>query len=239
MSGRVLIVEDEVALAELLRDYFLHAGFAVDMLHRGDEVEAQLARRPAELLLLDLQLPVKDGLEVCKAVRARDADIAIMMVTARIDEIDRLLGLELGADDYVCKPFSPREVVARARAILRRARAVPAGDVLRVGALELQPDARRASAHGEELALTRIEFDLLAALMERPERIWSRSQLLERVRGTDLAAWERNIDSHVKNLRAKLRPRFPGKSPIRSVYGVGYGLEGSVLAGDAQVPGSD
>ncbi len=114
MSARVLIVEDEAKLAELLRDYFVQAGFETDVLGRGDEVEAQLARREAELVILDLQLPGKDGLEVCKALRARGDRPAIIMVTARVDEIDRLLGLELGADDYVCKPFSPREVVARA-----------------------------------------------------------------------------------------------------------------------------
>lgn len=228
--ARVLIVEDEPELAELLHDYFVHAGFLADVLHRGDEVEARLQRQPVDLLILDLQLPGKDGLEICKTLRAAGNDPAIIMVTARVDEIDRLLGLELGADDYICKPFSPREVVARARAVLRRVQAVPDDGVLRVGALELRAEAHRVSVQGSELSLTRIEFDLLTALMERPKRIWSRSQLLERVRGTDLAAWERNIDSHVKNLRAKLRPHFPGKSPIRSVYGVGYGLDGSVLS---------
>lgn len=229
MSARVLIVEDEAKLAELLRDYFVQAGFETDVLGRGDGVEAHLARREAELVILDLQLPGKDGLDVCKALRARGDRPAIIMVTARVDEIDRLLGLELGADDYVCKPFSPREVVARAHAVLRRLRAVPAGDSLRVGALELQRGSRRVLVQGNELALTRIEFELLATLMEQPQRVWSRTQLLERVRGTDLSAWERNIDGHVKNLRAKLRPYFPAASPIRSVYGVGYGLDSLVL----------
>ncbi|GIK33701.1 MAG: DNA-binding response regulator [Gammaproteobacteria bacterium] len=185
MSARVLIVEDEAKLAELLRDYFVQAGFETDVLGRGDGVEAHLARREAELVILDLQLPGKDGLEVCKALRAH--------------------------------------------AVLRRLRAVPAGDSLRVGGLELQRGSRRVLVQGDELALTRIEFELLATLMEQPQRVWSRAQLLERVRGTDLSAWERNIDGHVKNLRAKLRPYFKGASPIRSVYGVGYGLDSMVL----------
>jgi two-component system response regulator BaeR len=230
VSARVLIVEDEVTIAELLRDYFLHAGFRADILHRGDKVEAELARNPADLVVLDLQLPGKDGLAVCQGIRSRGDRPAIMMVTARVDEIDRLIGLELGADDYICKPFSPREVVARAKTVLRRLspQAGSAGTIT-IGGLQLDHTAHRVTARGIALTLTRIEFEILAAMMEQPSRVWSRAQLLERARGTDLSAYERNIDGHVKNLRQKLKAHFPDVSPIRSVYGVGYGLESSVL----------
>ncbi|MES0872961.1 response regulator transcription factor [Sinimarinibacterium thermocellulolyticum] len=233
MSGpRVMIVEDEAKLAALLRDYFVHAGFEVEVVYRGDEVQAALQRRPADLVVLDLQLPGKDGLDLCRELRAAGTQPAIMIVTARVDEIDRLLGLELGADDYVCKPFSPREVVARARAILRRMmpQAAPGNGRITLGPLELDRDAHRVRIAGEALALTPIEFRILAAMLEQPQRVWSRTQLLERARGTDFSGYERNIDSHVKNLRRKLRDRLGGRDPLRSVYGVGYGLDSEVLA---------
>ncbi len=232
MSGRVLIVEDEEKLAALLRDYFAHAGFDVEVLHRGDQVQASLQRRPVDLLVLDLQLPGLDGLAVCRALRAAGPDPAILMLTARVDEVDRLLGLELGADDYVCKPFSPREVVARARAILRRLRPqVETDGRLSVGPVRVDPLAHTASAGGHALSLTPIEFGLLTAMLEQPQRIWSRAQLLERVRGTDFSGYERNIDGHVKNLRRKLRGALDGRDPIRSVYGIGYGLDAAALEG--------
>ena len=233
-APRVLVVEDEAKLAALLRDYFVHAGFDVEVLHRGDEVLSALRRRPVDLLLLDLQLPGKDGLALCRELRAGGGGPAIMMVTARVDEIDRLLGLELGADDYVCKPFSPREVVARARAILRRLapQAGPDGRRIALGPLELDRDAHSLRVAGTDVALTPIEFRILSAMLEQPQRVWSRAQLLERARGTDFAGYERNIDSHVKNLRRKLREALGDRDPLRSVYGVGYGLDASVLGGD-------
>jgi two-component system, OmpR family, response regulator BaeR len=231
MNARVLIVEDEEKIAALLRDYFLHAGFDVDVVHRGDEVHAALGRRAADLVVLDLQLPGKDGLTVCRELRAGGGAPAILMLTARVDEVDRLLGLELGADDYVCKPFSPREVVARSRAILRRLhpRHEAGGRRLRVGPIELDRDAHAVRVGGEPLAVTPIEFGLLTTMLEQPQRVWSRGQLLERVRGTDFSGYERNIDGHVKNLRRKLRERLGERDPIRSVYGVGYGLDADVL----------
>ncbi|MGB0221161.1 MAG: response regulator [Sinimarinibacterium flocculans] len=233
-APRVLVVEDEAKLAALLRDYFVHAGFDVEVLHRGDEVLSALRCRPVDLLLLDLQLPGKDGLALCRELRAGGGGPAIMMVTARVDEIDRLLGLELGADDYVCKPFSPREVVARARAILRRLapQAGPGGRRIALGPLELDRDAHSLRVAGTDVALTPIEFRILSAMLEQPQRVWSRAQLLERARGTDFAGYERNIDSHVKNLRRKLREALGDRDPLRSVYGVGYGLDAAVLGGD-------
>lgn len=227
---RVLIVEDEAKIGALLRDYFVHAGFEVEVLDRGDRVQETLNLRPVDLLVLDLQLPGKDGLTICRELRAAGPDPAIMMVTARVDEVDRLLGLELGADDYVCKPFSPREVVARARGILRRMQPQQSeGQMLRIGPLELDTTGHNLRVNGEPLTLTPIEFRILATMIEQPRRVWSRGQLLERARGTDFAGYERNIDGHVKNLRRKLRERLDDRDPIRSVYGVGYGLDAEVL----------
>ena len=230
MTARILVVEDEEKIASLLRDYFVQAGFSVDVLNRGDAAEAFVAKRHPDLVVLDLQLPGKDGLDICRALRAKGPAPAILMLTARVEEVDRLLGLELGADDYVCKPFSPREVVARARAILRRLEPhKEAGGVTRIGVLALDRTAHSASVAGKAVTLTPIEFELLAAMVEQPHRVWSRGQLLERVKGTDFAGYERNIDGHVKNLRAKLREALPERAPIRSVYGVGYGLDSAVL----------
>ncbi len=229
-TQRVLIVEDETKIAAVLRDYFVHAGFEVEVLDRGDHVLETLRLRPADLLVLDLQLPGKDGLSICRELRALGPDPAIMIVTARVEEVDRLLGLELGADDYVCKPFSPREIVARARGILRRLHPqIMANQVLRIGPLELDPNGHSVRVNGELLNLTPIEFRLLATMLEQPRRVWSRGQLLERARGTDFSGYERNIDGHVKNLRRKLRDQLDDKDPIRSVYGVGYGLDAEVL----------
>jgi two-component system response regulator BaeR len=180
--------------------------------------------------VLDLQLPGKDGLDVCRALRARGSTPAILMLTARVEEVDRLLGLEVGADDYVCKPFSPREIVARARAILRRLepRTEPGG-ITRVGVLGVDRTRHVGLAGTADITLTPIEFELLAAMVEQPHRIWSRGALLERVKGTDFAGYERNIDGHVKNLRRKLAGHLGERAVIRSVYGVGYGLETSAL----------
>jgi two-component system response regulator BaeR len=230
MTARVLIVEDEPKISALLRDYFTQAGYRADVLARGDEVESFAARHTPELVVLDLQLPGKDGLDVCRALRAKAPSPAIIMLTARVEEVDRLLGLELGADDYVCKPFSPREVVARAKAVLRRLqpRAGPNGS-LRIGPITVDRAAHAASVGAAALALTPIEFELLAALVEQPGRVWSRGALLERAKGTDFAGYERNIDGHVKNLRKKLGEHLGGRDAIRSVYGVGYGLDTGAL----------
>ena len=230
MSAHVLIVEDEPKIAALLRDYFTQAGYRVDALSRGDEAEAFVARHAPELVILDLQLPGKDGLEVCRALRAKGATPAIIMLTARVDEVDRLLGLELGADHYVCNPFSPREVVARAKAILRRIEPkAEAGGTVRLGSLTLERAAHRISVGKSALTLTPIEFELLAAMVEQPGRVWSRGALLERVKGTDFSGYERNIDGHVKNLRRKLATHLGERDAIRSVYGVGYGLDTTAL----------
>src|SRR5215467_14968090 len=223
MAEKVLIVEDEEKLAGLLRDYLAQDGFEVSVLHRGDQVESWVSTHEVDLVLLDLMLPGKSGLEVCKALRAVSSEPAIIMVTARVDEIDRLLGLELGADDYICKPFSPREVVARVKAVLRRAQRV--SERSEAPRLVVDEATLEASLDGHPLGLTPVEFRLLKALAAQPRRIFSRSQLLERLYEDHRVVTDRTVDSHVKNLRRKLAEAAPARDLIRSVYGVGYTLE--------------
>jgi two-component system response regulator BaeR len=215
----VLVVEDEPKLARLLADYLRAAGFAPELVGRGDEVAAAVREHAPVLVLLDLNLPGKDGIEVCRELR-RDSDVPVIMVTARTEEIDRLLGLELGADDYICKPFSPREVIARVRAVLRRGAATAGAPVL-----QLDLEARRAQVDGRPVSLTGVEFELLRALVERPGRVFSRAELLDRIYTDYRDVSDRAVDSHIKNLRRKLDAALPGRELIHSVYGVGYRYE--------------
>jgi two-component system response regulator BaeR len=221
MAERILIVEDEEKLAGLLRDYLVQEGYEASVLHRGDEVEAWVRSHPTDLVLLDLMLPGKNGLEVCKALRA-STDVSIIMVTARVDEVDRLLGLELGADDYICKPFSPREVVARVKAVLRRARrgaAVPETN------LKLDDAAFKATLAGRDLGLTAIEFQLLKVLSAHPGRIYTRDQLIDAMYRDERVVSDRTVDSHIKKIRRKIAALEPGRELIHSLYGVGYKYE--------------
>ncbi len=216
----VLIVEDERRLASVLADYLAAAGFETEWIADGREVAAAVRRRAPDLVLLDLMLPGKDGLDVCRELRGF-TDVPIVMVTARVEEVDRLIGLELGADDYICKPYSPREVVARVRAILRRVdRPGPP-----VPGLEIDEARHRVTWNGRDLELTAVEFRLLTALAETPGRVWSRSRLVDRVYTDGRVVTDRTMDSHVKNLRRKLAQASPGDDPIRSIYGVGYAFE--------------
>jgi two-component system, OmpR family, response regulator BaeR len=227
VAERVLIVEDEVKLAGLLRDYLVQEGFEATVLHRGDEVEPWMGTHPVDLVLLDLMLPGKNGLDVCRALRAT-TDAAIIMVTARVDEIDRLLGLELGADDYICKPFSPREVVARVKAVLRRAkRGVSAAELGERAAAGVKLDAEgyRATIGGRDLALTAVEFQLLRVLAEHPGRIYTRDQLMDAMYRDERVVADRTIDSHVKKIRRKIAAVLPDREVVHSVYGVGYKYE--------------
>jgi two-component system response regulator BaeR len=217
----ILIVEDEVKIAALLKDYLSRAGHSVTVLGRGDQVAAQMARTPPDLILLDVMLPGKDGLEVCRDIR-RTSRVPIIMLTARVEEVDRLVGLELGADDYICKPFSPREVAARVKAVLRRTRPQPEGAPLVQGPLTLDPAAHQVTVAGRELDLTPSEFGLLEVLMASPQRVFARSELLNKVQGYQFEGYERTIDSHVKNLRRKIAAALPQVEVIRTVYGVGY-----------------
>ena len=221
MADRVLIVEDEVKLAGLLRDYLVQEGFEVTVLHRGDEVEPWVGTHEVDVVLLDLMLPGKSGLEVCKALRAA-SDVAVIMVTARIDEIDRLLGLELGADDYICKPFSPREVVARVKAVLRRARR---GERPAEGGVKLDEAGYRATIGGKDLNLTAVEFQLLKVLADHPGRIYTRDQLMDAMYRDERVVADRTVDSHIKKIRKKIAASLPDREIVHSVYGLGYKYE--------------
>jgi two-component system, OmpR family, response regulator BaeR len=221
MTQRILIVEDEVKLAGLMRDYLAQEGYEVSILHRGDEVEAWVRAHPTDLVLLDLMLPGKSGLDVCKALRAGPEDPSIIMVTARVDEIDRLLGLELGADDYICKPFSPREVVARVKAVLRRSRKGVPQD----GSLVLDDSGYKATLGGKDLGLTAVEFQLLKVLAAHPGRIYTRDQLIDAMYKDERVVSDRTVDSHIKKIRRKIAGVVPEREIIHSLYGVGYKYE--------------
>ncbi len=219
----LLIVEDEAKIAELLKDYLVAAGFPVKIVERGDLAVAAVRNDPPALLLLDIMLPGMDGMEVCRTIR-KFSSVPIIMITARVEEIDRIVGLELGADDYVCKPFSPREIVARVKAILRRSRPQPIETPLRVGQLSMDCATREVNVRGEPVNLTPNEFALLKALMTRPNRVFTRAELLNLVQGYNFDGYERTIDSHIKNLRKKVAERLPEQEIISTVYGVGYKL---------------
>jgi two-component system response regulator BaeR len=216
---QILIVEDEPKIADILEDYLrVQAGFSTHKLARGDLVMEWTRRHSPDLILLDLMLPGMDGIEVCKKIRAMST-VPIIMITARVEEIDRLLGLELGADDYICKPFSPREVVARVKAVLRRSRfpggAAPDG-------LDMDREMFSASLDGKSLHLTPVEFSLLDSLSRHPGRVWSRDQLMNEMYRDYRVVSDRAVDTHIKNLRKKLADAAPDRDLVESVYGVGY-----------------
>ncbi len=220
----ILVVDDEPKIADLARDYLEHAGFAVRTASDGNAALASVRRDRPDLVVLDLGLPGLDGLDVTRAIR-RDSNLPVIMLTARDDELDKLLGLELGADDYLTKPFSPRELVARVRAVLRRvdAAAEPgAVDLIRAGELTLDLPRMRADLAGRSIDLTPTEFALLAALARQPGRIFTRSQLLDAVHGVAFESYERAIDTHIKNVRRKLEPDPRRPVHVLTVYGVGY-----------------
>jgi two-component system response regulator BaeR len=217
----ILIVEDERKLADLLRDYLSEAGYTVSWLDRGDRVASRVKQDPPALILLDIMLPGMDGTEVCRDIR-KFSQIPILMITARVEEIDRIIGLELGADDYICKPFSPREVVARVKAVLRRAHSEPETTRLAVGPIALDETTRRVSVDDESLNLTPSEFGLLKILMAHPGRVFSRSELLDKVQGYQFEGYDRTIDTHIKNIRKKIAEKLPVREVIHTVYGVGY-----------------
>ena len=219
-TAHILIVEDEEKIARLLCDYLQQAGYRTTWLNDGLQVEPHVLQQPPDLLLLDLMLPGRDGLEICRALRGFSS-VPIIMLTARVDEIDRLLGLELGADDYVCKPFSPREVVSRVKALLRRASGTLLAHAPNDGLLL---DEARFQARLDEklLDLTPVEFRLLATLHAQPGRVFGREALLNQIYADHRIVSERTVDSHIKNLRRKLQEAAPERDLIQSVYGVGY-----------------
>lgn len=219
----VLIIEDEIELSNVLKAYLERAGYGVLMAARGDEGLSLWQSEQPDMILLDLNLPGMDGIDIMRKIRQKD-DTPVIMVTARVEEVDRLLGLELGADDYITKPYSPREVVARVKAVLRRVEKsldTPAA-VIHVANLTIDMDAHIAKQSDKELDLTPTEFSILATLAAQPGRAFSRLQLLEASQGVAYEGYERSIDAHIKNLRAKLDDDSKDPQYIETVFGIGY-----------------
>jgi len=218
----ILVVDDEPRIAEIARDYLQRAGYRVSTAANGvDALAAARIERP-DLVVLDLGLPRIDGLDVTRRLR-QDSPVPIIMLTARVDESDKLVGLELGADDYITKPFSPKELVARVRAVLRRVDAAPErGDIIRAGDLTLDRRRMQATVGDRPIDLTATEFDLLAALARQPGRVFTRQQLLDAVRGERLESFDRAIDAHVKNVRRKIEPDPRNPRYVLTVHGIGY-----------------
>jgi two-component system alkaline phosphatase synthesis response regulator PhoP len=222
MNELILVVDDEPKIVKLARDYLEKAGYRVLDARDGTSALAAARHERPDLVVLDLNLPGTDGLDVCRALR-RESDVPIIMLTARVDEADRLIGLELGADDYITKPFSPRELVARVRAVLRRVGGgVREPGTVRAGDVEIDLKGHRVTRGGEAIDLTPTEFTLLAVLAGHPGQAFSRERLMERVYGVAYAGGERSVDAHVKNLRRKLEPDPSAPRYVETVYGVGY-----------------
>ena len=226
----VLIIEDEIELSNVLKAYLERAGYGVLMASRGDEGLSLWQSEQPDMVLLDLNLPGMDGIDIIHKIRQRN-DTPVIMVTARVEEVDRLLGLELGADDYITKPFSPREVVARVKAVLRRVEKsldTPAA-VIHIANLTIDMDAHIAKQSDQELDLTPTEFSILATLAAQPGRAFSRLQLLEASQGVAYEGYERSIDAHIKNLRAKLGDDSKDPQYIETVFGIGYRFKKATL----------
>jgi DNA-binding response OmpR family regulator len=222
MNELILVVDDEPKIMRLARDYLEQSGFRVLPADDGVSALAAARQEKPDLIVLDLNLPGMDGLDVCRALR-RESSVPIIMLTARVDEMDRLIGLELGADDYIVKPFSPRELVARVRAVLRRTQGeVQTPGLIRTGELEIDLKGHRAMLRGEPIKLTRIEFNLLAILAQHPGQTLSRAQLIDRLHGAAEGGFDRSIDAHVKNLRRKIEEDPANPTYVLTVYGIGY-----------------
>jgi DNA-binding response OmpR family regulator len=221
MAKKILVIDDEPKIVEICQDYLVKAGFDVSHAYDGRTGLAMAHRIQPDLVVLDLMLPEMDGLEVCRELR-RESGVPIIMLTARVEESDKLIGLELGADDYMTKPFSPRELVARVRTVLRRGAGIPQAEIIHAGDLILDRRQFSAKISDREIPLTRTEFELLAILASQPGRIFSRSQLLTAVRGVTFESYERAIDSHIRNLRHKIEPEEGGPTYIITVHGAGY-----------------
>ena len=222
MNETILVIDDEPKIVKQARDYLERGGFRVVAAGDGKTAMAVARHEQPDLIVLDLNLPEMDGLDVCRALR-RESDVPIIMLTARVEETDRLIGLELGADDYITKPFSPRELVARVRAVLRRVQGgVHQPGLIRAGDLEIDLQAHRVTQTGEPIHLTRTEFNLLAVLAQHPGQTFSREQLLDRLHGVAYAGYDRSVDAHIKNLRRKLELDPSDPRYVLTVYGVGY-----------------
>ena len=235
---RILVVDDEKQIVDIVRGYLCREGYRVTAAYDGPSALEMARREPPDLVILDLMLPGLSGWDVCRKLRD-DSAVPIIMLTAREEIADRIVGLEIGADDYVSKPFDPRELVARVRAVLRRGEPPAAPDeVIAHGDLRIETGSRQVSVAGRAVALTATEFDLLSVMARQPGRVFSRGQLLDRLQGDDYEGYERTIDSHVKNLRKKLAPEAGTAHYINTVHGIGYRLEvprDSAAANDSEV----
>jgi DNA-binding response OmpR family regulator len=220
MPKKILLVDDEPEILEICRDYLIASGYDVVTAKDGVQGLSAFRRERPDLIVLDLMLPEMDGLDVCRAIR-RDSNVPIIMLTARVEETDKLIGLEIGADDYLTKPFSPRELVARVRVVLRRVSGDPTVELIRVGNVSLDRAHYEVQIKKRGVQLTPTEFEIMATLMSQPGRIFSRTQLLNAVHGVAFESYERAIDSHIRNLRHKLEP----DDLIVTVHGVGYKFE--------------
>ena len=225
MSKKILVVDDEPQIVKVLKAYLEKAGYLVVTASDGKAALSTFQREKPDFLILDLNLPGLDGLDVCKAVR-RDSNIPILMLTARVEETDRLIGLELGADDYVVKPYSPREVVARVKTIFRRTVAEPAKDeIIQVGDLIIDLEKHTVNLADRTIELTPTEFEILLTLARQPKRVFSRLQIMELAQGDAFEGYERTIDAHIKNIRNKLEPNPKKPIYIQTVFGLGYKLD--------------
>jgi DNA-binding response OmpR family regulator len=232
-TKKILVIDDEEKIVTVLKAYLEQSGYLVVTAADGKVALAVFQREKPDFMILDLTLPGLDGLEVCRAVR-RQSNIPILMLTARVEEADKLMGLELGADDYVVKPFSPREVVARVRTIFRRASGEAAqNEIIRVGNLEIDMDQHTVMVADHQVELTPTEFDILVVLARQPKRVFTRLQIMEQAQGNAFEGYERTIDAHIKNIRLKLEPNSKDPTFIHTVFGVGYKLE---VKTDAQQP---
>jgi two-component system alkaline phosphatase synthesis response regulator PhoP len=230
MSKKIFVVDDEPQIVKVLKAYLENAGFQVVTAADGKAAMLTFQREKPDFMILDLNLPGMDGLDICRAVR-HESNIPILMLTARVEEADRLIGLELGADDYVVKPFSPREVVARVRTIFRRTTAEPTqADIIQAGDLLIDLEQHTVNLAGRAIDLTPTEFEILVALAKQPKRVFSRLQIMEQAQGDAYEGYERTIDAHIKNLRVKLEPNPKKPVYIQTVFGLGYKFE---AGGDA------
>ena len=222
MAKKILVVDDKAELRTLLKQYLTQEGFDIVTASNGQEALFVARREKPDLILLDIMMPEMSGLEFIRSF-SREADTPIILVTAKLDENDKVLGLELGADDYITKPFSPRELTARVRAVLRRMeKASTPQEILRLGEISLDRGGRMLSVHGQPVDLTPSEFELLATLMAAPGRVFSRLEILDRLQGAAYEGYERTIDVHIRNLRTKIEPDPSNPRYIETVYGAGY-----------------
>ena len=226
MNEKILVVDDEPKIVKLARDYLEKNGFRVISAGDGNTALAMARREKPALIVLDLMLPGLDGLDVCRILR-RESDVPIIMLTARSEESDQLIGLELGADDYIVKPFSPRALIARVRAVLRRVQGnLLQSSVIHAGDLEVDLDGHGVKLAGEKIHLTRSEFKLLAVLAQHPGQVFTREQLVEHLHGAAYVGYDRSVDSHIKNLRQKIEKDLSDPTYIHTIYGIGYKFRG-------------